>query len=151
MDKPVEAADIPAHAIKITPIMLTHIKDAGTPNAKYKGRFVADGRRVPRYKQFAPPMALNMKRTADINGLIESTDDRAHGVIVADMTNGYLNAEFDPTIEIYMQVPRECQTEKMKKMETEILMKHLKNGKTIKKTDQRRSTLLWTGITFRLT
>ena len=95
--------------------MLTVIKDVGLPSAKYKGRFVADGRRVPRAKQFAPPISLGMKRTTDLNGLIDDGTGSEHGVITADMTNGYLNANLDSSIEIYMRVPKEFQTEEMKK------------------------------------
>ena len=61
-------------------------------------------------------MALNMKRAADINGLRGSKAHRDHGVIIADMTNGYLNADLDPKIEIYMRVPKEFQTEEMKQV-----------------------------------
>ena len=77
--------------------MLTHIRDVGAPIEKFKGRFVADGRRVPRYKQFSPPMALNMKRAADINSLLGSGSADTHGVVTADMTNGYLHADLDPS------------------------------------------------------
>ena len=117
LTKPIEGKAVPRSATKITPIMLTHYKDAGTPNAKYKGRFVADGRKVPRHKQFSPPISLSMKRSADLNGLLADESGSEHGVIVADMTNGYLHAELDPSVEIYMRVPKEYQTEEMQNME----------------------------------
>ena len=116
LNKPIESRNVPKSATIITPLMLTHIKDVGTPIEKFKGRFVADGRRVPRYKQFSPPMALNMKRAADINSLLGSGSADTHGVVTADMTNGYLHADLDPSIEIYMRVPPEFQTDEMKSM-----------------------------------
>ena len=116
MTQPVEGCAIPTTATKITPVMRTHLKDVGTPNEKYKGRFVADGRCVPRTKLFAPPISLGMKRTADVNGLLHSEIDGEHGVVIADMTNGYLHADLDPSIEICMRVPKEFQTDEMKQM-----------------------------------
>ena len=54
MTKPIEGDHVPASATKITPIMLTGIKDVGLPSAKYNGRFVADGRRAANEAICAP-------------------------------------------------------------------------------------------------
>ena len=94
----------------IRPLMLTTIKDFGTSDAKYKGRFAANGAGAERQRRFGPPIDLCTKRLLDF--FMFSKGPTRKGVATADLTNGYLHAKCFQ--EVYLEIPPEYQTEEMK-------------------------------------
>ena len=90
--------------------MLTTLKDFGTPDEKFKGRFAANGAGAERTRRFGPPIDLCTKRLLDFFMFTKGPSKK--GVATADLTNGYLHAKCFQ--EIYLEIPPEYQTDEMK-------------------------------------
>lgn len=107
MKNPFEKADLLRRGkTVIRPLMLTTLKDFGTADEKFKGRFAADGSRAERTRRFGSPIDLASKRLLDFFMFTKGSSEK--GVATADLTNGYLHASCKQ--EIYLEIPEEYRT-----------------------------------------